>query len=271
MHRVALHPGATTITPAFGGLKFNRKCSLIRAVAGNGPSRGFSSATKKQREDTRYGEEEYWNKRYAEEAFMTFDWYQRYADLQPILKKHIPKSARVLMAGCGNAVMSEDMVRDGYQNIVNVDYSSVLINALQYKYKHMPQLSYKTMDVRNMGEFKDNTFDAAIDKGLVDAMVCATNGAGDVTQMLREMYRVIKPGGNFVMVTYGFPLIRVPALMDRGMSWITNCWILPKPYSGSELSEYPNPIPMEVQNFINTKQEHYATGTNFVYVATKRS
>ncbi|XP_024522994.1 EEF1A lysine methyltransferase 4 [Selaginella moellendorffii] len=271
MHRVALHPGATTITPAFGGLKFNRKCSLIRAVAGNGPSRGFSSATRKQREDTRYGEEEYWNKRYAEEAFMTFDWYQRYADLQPILKKHIPKSARVLMAGCGNAVMSEDMVSDGYQNIVNVDYSSVLINALQFKYKHMPQLSYKTMDVRNMAEFKDNTFDAAIDKGLVDAMVCATNGAGDVTQMLREMYRVIKPGGNFVMVTYGFPLIRVPALMDRGMSWITNCWILPKPYSGSELSEYPSPIPMEVPNFINTKQEHYATGTNFVYVATKRS
>ena len=38
------------------------------------------------------------------------------------------------------AVISEDMVKDGYENIVNIDISQVVIDAMTQKYKDMPQL-----------------------------------------------------------------------------------------------------------------------------------
>lgn len=36
--------------------------------------------------------------------------------------------------------MSEDMVKDGYEDIMNVDISSVAIDLMRRKYEHVPQL-----------------------------------------------------------------------------------------------------------------------------------
>lgn len=40
--------------------------------------------------------------------------------------------------------MSEDMVKDGYEDIVNVDISSVAIEMMQTKYASVPQLKCTT-------------------------------------------------------------------------------------------------------------------------------
>jgi hypothetical protein len=40
----------------------------------------------------------------------------------------------------GDTAISEDMVCDGYQDIVNIDISAVVIEAMREKYKDMPQL-----------------------------------------------------------------------------------------------------------------------------------
>lgn len=37
-------------------------------------------------------------------------------------------------------VMSEDMVKDGYEDIVNIDISSVAIDMMKMKYEEIPQL-----------------------------------------------------------------------------------------------------------------------------------
>lgn len=42
-----------------------------------------------------------------------FDWYQRYSALRNILSQHISKEAKILMAGCGNSRLSEEMHDDG--------------------------------------------------------------------------------------------------------------------------------------------------------------
>lgn len=36
--------------------------------------------------------------------------------------------------------MSEDMVQDGYEEIMNIDISSVAIEMMRMKYEHVPQL-----------------------------------------------------------------------------------------------------------------------------------
>lgn len=86
-----------------------------------------------------YGDALYWDARYVQEGG-SFDWYQRYSDLRPYVRRYLPPSSRVLMVGCGNAVMSEDMVKDGYEELVNIDISSVAVDVMRRKYANIPQL-----------------------------------------------------------------------------------------------------------------------------------
>lgn len=60
------------------------------------------------------------------------------------------------MVGCGNAVMSEDMVKDGYEDIMNIDISSVAIDMMRRKYEHIPQLKYLQMDVKDTSSSQMN-------------------------------------------------------------------------------------------------------------------
>ncbi|KAL3000317.1 hypothetical protein AAZX31_09G206800 [Glycine max] len=110
-----------------------------------------------------YGEAVYWDARYIQEDG-SCDWYQRYSALRPFVRNFIPLSSRILMVGCGNSVMSEDMVKDGYEDIVNIDISSIAIDMMSRKYEHIPQLKYLQMNVRDMSLFPDESFDGVIDK-----------------------------------------------------------------------------------------------------------
>ena len=49
-----------------------------------------------------YGEASYWDERYKQDSG-SFDWYQQYSGLSPLLDKYAPKTSRILMVGCGNA------------------------------------------------------------------------------------------------------------------------------------------------------------------------
>jgi hypothetical protein len=61
--------------------------------------------TKENSELQAYGVETYWDNRYSQDT-STFDWYQRYAGVAPLINMYIPKSSKILMVGCGNAGMS---------------------------------------------------------------------------------------------------------------------------------------------------------------------
>lgn len=78
-----------------------------------------------------YGDPKYWDKRYSENAGSMFDWLEDYHSLSPLLKELIPdKEAKILIIGCGNAPLSEEMYDDGYHNILNLDISSVVIEQM---------------------------------------------------------------------------------------------------------------------------------------------
>ncbi|KAF6152938.1 hypothetical protein GIB67_039645 [Kingdonia uniflora] len=73
----------------------------------------------------------------------------------------------------GVKTLSEGLANDGYQDLVNIDISSVVIEAMEKKYCDRPELKFSTpewvidinMDVRDMSGFESDYFDAVIDKG----------------------------------------------------------------------------------------------------------
>ncbi|XP_008232230.2 PREDICTED: methyltransferase-like protein 13 [Prunus mume] len=87
-------------------------------------------------------------------------------------------------------IMSEDMVADGYEDIMNVDISSVAIDMMKRKYEHIPQLKYMQMDVRDMSVFPDESFEGVIDKGTLDSLMCGNDAPISAAQMLGEVSRL---------------------------------------------------------------------------------
>ncbi|KZV63178.1 hypothetical protein PENSPDRAFT_641270 [Peniophora sp. CONT] len=177
----------------------------------------MSNLPKKNEE---YGTQVYWDKRYQEEEEgATFDWFKKYEDVASILRVAIPnKNARILMLGCGNSTLSEDMYDDGYKNIVNIDYSAVVISRMSSRHKDVrPEMEWSEMDIRDL-QFDDNTFDVAIDKGTMDAMMTAKGDVWDPPQQVIDdctkevdevVRRVLRKGtGTFIYLTFGQPHFR---------------------------------------------------------------
>ena len=77
-----------------------------------------------------FDHKEYWQARYAVSA-EPFEWYQDYVALAPVLQQHVSKADRVLHVGVGTSTVQESMAEDGYQHIVNVDYSGECIDLMQ--------------------------------------------------------------------------------------------------------------------------------------------
>nr|GMD73996.1 methyltransferase-like protein 13 [Ipomoea batatas] len=148
-----------------------------------------------------YGDKWYWEKRYAQEPG-SYDWYQTYHSLAPLLRLYVHPHHRVLVVGCGNSAFSEGMVDDGYAAVVNVDISSV---------------ADMNMDVRDMSAFEAGSFDAIIDKemsvqlmiansshglpGTLDAILCGNDSMINAAQMLAEVCRVLKDEGKYILIS----------------------------------------------------------------------
>ncbi|KAJ2005372.1 hypothetical protein GGI04_001353 [Coemansia thaxteri] len=160
-----------------------------------------------------YGTKEYWQQRYAQEGTESFDWFKTYKDLEPLLSKHIAsREARILMLGCGNSTLSGDMYEAGYQSIVNVDYSEVVIEQMRQRTQHQPKMTWEVMDVRALA-LDDGSVDVAIDKGTLDALMCDKGDVWDpspelcenVGREVGEVDRVLAAGGKFIWITFSQP------------------------------------------------------------------
>ena len=72
-----------------------------------------------------------------------------------------------------------------------------------------PELRFQVMDVTDMSELESCSFDIAIDKSTIDALLCGRGGALKVAKMLNETQRVLKPEtGVYFAVSFGGPSCR---------------------------------------------------------------
>ncbi|XP_071783011.1 EEF1A lysine methyltransferase 4 isoform X2 [Centroberyx gerrardi] len=116
---------------------------------------------------------------------------------------------------CGNSAMSGQMYSAGYRSITNIDYSAVCISAMSARHGDCPGMSWQQMDMRQLS-FPDASFDVVLEKATLDAMMVDEKDPWNVSaqtaaffhQALKEVSRVLKPGGRFLSVTFAQPHFR---------------------------------------------------------------
>ncbi|KAK8952274.1 hypothetical protein KSP39_PZI004683 [Platanthera zijinensis] len=216
-----------------------------------------------------YGEPSYWDQRYRQDTG-PFDWYQKYKRLAPLFDLYIRRSHRVLLVGCGNSTLGEDMASDGYLDIVNIDISSVVVEAMRQKCEDKPELKYITMDVRDMSAFESSSFDAVIDKGTLDSLMCGQNAHDNATKMLDEIGRVLKNNGVYILITYGDPNYRMRLLKDTQV-WSIAVHVIDRTEKNPEQQrwELTKSVPLNQDNSSITALIGSHAEVHYIYVCIK--
>ena len=152
-----------------------------------------------------YGDKRYWEERYDEQSGTTFDWLEDYESIKPIIDNlGVKKESRILNVGCGNSEFSEKMFDEGYNHNYNIDICQNVIDFMKSRNKDRKGLHFDVMDVCDMA-YKDETFDLVIDKSTIDALLCGDHSFMIVAKMLKEISRVLKTGGYYIIISYGKP------------------------------------------------------------------
>jgi 2-polyprenyl-3-methyl-5-hydroxy-6-metoxy-1,4-benzoquinol methylase len=120
-----------------------------------------------------------------------------YETLKPIIETfNLPLSAKIINLGCGNSEFCETMYDSGFQDILNIDICENVISMMKARNTDRKEMTCKysltlveTMDVRDL-KIEDNTFDLAIDKSTIDALLCGDSSFLNVAIMTKEVQRV---------------------------------------------------------------------------------
>ncbi|XP_074523549.1 eEF1A lysine and N-terminal methyltransferase [Halichoeres trimaculatus] len=143
---------------------------------------------------------EYWEKFFKKRGDKAFEWYGDYNTLCGVLHRYIKVPDQVLVVGCGNSELSEQLYDVGYKNLTNIDISETVVTHMnQRNSERRPGLTFQQVDATQT-PYEDGSFQAALDKGTLDAV--ASEGEGVIARnMLTEVGRVLSVGGRYVCVT----------------------------------------------------------------------
>jgi len=127
-------------------------------------------------------------------------------------EEFIPRTARVLLVGCGNSPLTAAMVADGYAHVTSTDYSPTVIARMA---PTCPGATWEVQDMRRL-TYPAASFDAYLDKAAMDALLA---DGGDTwsppegllataASVMAEAARVLVPGGVYLQVSFSQPHFR---------------------------------------------------------------
>lgn len=84
---------------------------------------------------------------------------------------------KVLVVGCGNSELSEQLYDVGYKHLTNIDISETVVTHMnQRNAERRPGLTFQQIDATKT-PYEDGSYQAALDKGTLDAMAAEEDGA----------------------------------------------------------------------------------------------
>ncbi|NXH19905.1 MET13 protein, partial [Bucco capensis] len=156
------------------------------------------------RSPAEFGSARYWDRFFRQRGQRPFEWYGGFPELCPVLHKYVRPRDKVLVVGCGNSELSEQMYDMGMcEDIVNIDISDAVIRQMQERSRSKrPKMNYLIMDMLQM-DFPDAKFHVVLDKGTLDAILTDEEDAtlAKVDKMFAEISRVLQVGGRYLCVS----------------------------------------------------------------------
>lgn len=196
-----------------------------------------------------YGSKAYWDDRYkdgctiggsSEKGKVSNEWYVGYDAMREDLLRYAGRNQAVLLLGCGTSTLGEDMARDGFSRVAAVDYSESCISTMRrvqgarlreaeaaatgIEIGTPPpcEVDYRVMDVTEMA-YEADAVDCVLDKATLDTMCQLDDdpsaAGSSARRMLIESFRVLKPGGHYVCLTYGDPESRLGLFGADRLEW----------------------------------------------------
>ena len=112
--------------------------------------------------------------------------------ISAVLEMSTPHSGKnILDMGCGTGGMPHYIHDMNY--IIGTDISDVAIKQAKETFKDNPKKMFKQMDAQNL-TFRNKEFDIVFAKEVIEHLP-------DVQKAIKEIYRVLKPGGLFVLTS----------------------------------------------------------------------
>lgn len=138
-------------------------------------------------------------------------------DLQDPNSLEKQRQQSILMLGCGNSKLGEEMVTDGGFRgpIVQVDVSNNVVGTMRERCSELVSegfMNFVQDDATELSAFRDGMIDACLDKGLMDAIFCSDD-FHQMHKIQNTVSRVLRPGGSFVFFSFSRPEFLLPKLM----------------------------------------------------------
>merc|ERR1712032_729823 len=118
-----------------------------------------------------------------------------------LMAPRLPTGGRLLHPGCGMSLLPLHLLNavSGLE-IVSVDGSPTCVNAMRESHGHIPRLSWEVCDVRALaGEALGASFDAAVEKGCLDALLCDSDSSA--ASYIACLARLLPAGGPLFLVS----------------------------------------------------------------------
>ncbi|KAL9655274.1 hypothetical protein ABK040_009048 [Willaertia magna] len=172
---------------------------------------------------------QYWNNYYQQHGFIEewycdWDLFKKYLplnSLQKLYQQHTNSNTnntnnnhfRILDVGCGVSNLSihlldylEDSLKIKNCMIDNIDISNICIHLQTETYLDLIKLNifnFRQLDIRDLSKaYLNETFNLIIDKATFDSILSFEDGdLNDIEKYEEEIYRVLKPGGLFILVS----------------------------------------------------------------------
>jgi 2-polyprenyl-3-methyl-5-hydroxy-6-metoxy-1,4-benzoquinol methylase len=172
-------------------------------------------------DNAKFKTREYWDERFESEE--SYDWLASYDRVKHYLLPYLKPEDKILVVGCGNSLFSESLYKDGFNNIVNIDYSSTVIESMRDKHSvAYPLMKWQTMDMLQL-TYADDEFDVVIDKATMDAIMVDEGDVWhpkedcvrDAHLMCSGISRVLTQHGTYLQISFAQPHFRTKYLMGE--------------------------------------------------------
>ncbi|XP_026881821.2 eEF1A lysine and N-terminal methyltransferase [Electrophorus electricus] len=185
---------------------------------------------------------DYWERFFRKRGEKAFEWYGDYNSLCGVLHKYIKPREKVLVVGCGNSELSEQLYDVGYRHLTNIDISETVVSQMsQRNARRRPDLTFQQVDATQMC-YESGSYQAALDKGTLDAMASEEEGTL-ASRMLAEVGRVLAAGGRYVCVTLAQEdVIRLAVEHFAGAGWAVRIHCLNQRGGDADPSAFALPI-----------------------------